>query len=373
MAPVETETRRALGELVETLREVDERYLGPEYNIQMPGDVVEGHRLLMHLLESGLYSHFEADPERPRFRRIVSPTRKLMGDNPDAIYFEAPVRPDRAYRIAGKTAGACYLSFTVEKDAGEGRFGSRTAGAINDTELDVAEDGSFELVLGGEPRPRRWLALPEGAGELTARFYFETERSVAADPTLHIPLAIEPLEPAPPPEPPTDASVAAGIRRVVNSVRGRTLGMPAPGQREMPPFVSVVPNQLPPPVTPGDHALAAPDAAYSMAPYFVGPDQALVVTGRWPECRFANLVLWNRFLQTYDYVHRRVSRNRVQTRLEPDGSFVMVLAARDPGHPNWIDTEGRPFGMMFFRFMLPEGEIATPEAKLVDWDEAPRL
>ena len=30
--------------------------------------------------------------------------------------------------------------------------------------------------------------------------------------------------------------------------------------------------------------------------------------------------------------------------------------------PNWIDTEGRPFGMVFWRFFLPEGEVETPRA-----------
>jgi len=35
------------------------------------------------------------------------------------------------------------------------------------------------------------------------------------------------------------------------------------------------------------------------------------------------------------------------------------------GMPNWLDTEGRPFGMMFWRFMLPEGEIAPLTTQLV--------
>jgi hypothetical protein len=51
-------------------------------------------------------------------------------------------------------------------------------------------------------------------------------------------------------------------------------------------------------------------------------------------------VLWNRFMQTYDYAHRRVSLNRKQTKLERDGSFRIVIAHSDPGVPNWIDAEG---------------------------------
>ena len=102
-----------------------------------------------------------------------------------------------------------------------------------------------------------------------------------------------------------------------------------------------------------------------MAPYVLGPDDALVITGRWPECRVANVSLWNRHLQTYDYVHRSVSFNRAQTKLEPDGSFRMIVAHDDPGLPNWIDTEGRQSGSIFWRFFLPEGPIETPQTEVV--------
>jgi len=139
-----------------------------------------------------------------------------------------------------------------------------------------------------------------------------------------------------------------------------------PGEGDQPAFVSREPNVFPKPVAPGNHALAAFDAAYSMAPYVLGPDEALVMTGRWPTCRCANVSLWNRHLQTYDYAHRSVSLNRAQTRTDADGSFRMVIAHRDPGVPNWLDTEGRPFGMVFWRYFLPEGDIETPQAKVVN-------
>ena len=37
----------------------------------------------------------------------------------------------------------------------------------------------------------------------------------------------------------------------------------------------------------------------------------------------------------------------------------------DPGVPNWIDTGGRPFGMVFWRYFLAEGEIERPVATVV--------
>jgi hypothetical protein len=319
----------------------------------------------MHLLQGGLFGHFEEDAAHPRFRQIVSPWRKFTGDNADALYFETVVDPARTYRIRGHRAGAVYLSITVEAGAADGAMGSNTAGVLNDERIDFDAEGRFELTAGGPPQARNWLELPPSATRLTTRHYFENETPAAADASLVIPLEIEAVDAPPPPAPPNDASIAAGIRRVANFVRSRTLGMPKPGEREQPPFVSTTPNRFPPPVKPGDFGLAAADAAYSMAPYVLGPDQALVIRGRWPACRCANVSLWNRHMQTYDYTTRTVCLNRKQTRLEEDGSFRMVLAHRDPGVPNWLDTEGRPFGLVFWRFMLPEGPIETPAAEVV--------
>jgi len=369
---VQNETRKAFHELLDLLREVDERFLSPEWMIQSSQDVAEGTRAVLHMLQGALVGHFEDDPEHPLFRRIVSPTRKFTGDNADAIYYDAAVRGDRRYRVRGRMAGAVYVSITIEAGAPAGSLGGRTAGVINDTHFDVDADGHFEIFLGGLPRPRSWIALPPDATRLTTRHYFEEERCAAADPTKHLALEIEALDPGPPPAAPSDDSVAAGLRRVSTFVRSRTLEQPPPGKRVQPPFVSATPNQFPAPVKPGDFGLAAADAAYSMAPYVIGPDQALVVRARWPRCRCANVDLWNRHMQTYDYLNRSVTLNRKQTKLDPDGCFRVVIAHRDPGVPNWLDTEGRPFGMVFWRYMLPEGPIETPRAEVVPFDQVAR-
>jgi hypothetical protein len=155
------------------------------------------------------------------------------------------------------------------------------------------------------------------------------------------------------------------LQRVINHVRTKTVASVAPSEDTPIPFVSRIPNELPQPVVPGNMAFAAFDAAYAMAPYLIGDDEALVIRGRWPECVFGNICLWNRWSQMYDYVNRQVSRNRANTTLNADGSFTMVLAHSDPGHANWIDTEGRNLGTMFFRFFLPEGEIEKPTCEVV--------
>jgi len=362
------ESRVAFDELLATLAEAADRYAGAEWGLVAPDDVAGGLRALAHLLEGGLVGHFEDDPAQPVFRQIVTSTRKSLGDNADAIYFDTAVSPAYAYRVRGRTAGAVYVSFTVEAGAHDGGFPVRTAGVLNDTQFDVDAGGGFEVFVGGPRRERNWLALADDAVRITTRHYWEQERSPAIPPIPDVALDIEVLDAPAPLAPPDDAGVAAGLRRVANYVRTRSLEQTRPGEGDQPAFVSREPNVFPQPIPPGDHALAAFDAAYSMAPYVLGPDEALVMTGRWPACRCANVSLWNRHLQTYDYAHRRVSLNRAQTRLEPDGSFRMVIAHRDPGVPNWLDTEGRPFGLVFWRYFLAEGDIDTPQAEVVPFE-----
>lgn len=362
---LQTESRRALHELIELLQEIDRRWVSEEWNLRSEEDVFGAHRALMHMLEGGLVGHFEADPSRPLFRRIVTPTRKFTGDNSDAIYFDAHVSADHEYVVRGTMQGAVYFSITVEEGTADGSLGSKTAGVLNDREIDVDREGRFEIRVGGAPADRNWLGLSENASTITTRHYFEEKVSAAADPAFEPRMTIEVVDAKGPAATYSDASVAAGIRRAAQFVRTRTLRQVPMTQAKQPAFVGTVPNVFPDPVLPADLGLAAADAHYSMAPYYLGPDEALVMTGRWPRSVFSNVCLWNRFQQSYDYRNRQISLNRAQTELEPDGSFRIVLAHEDPGTPNWIDTEGRALGLVFWRFMLAEGEIETPRAEVV--------
>lgn len=363
-----TESQDAFDELLGTLAEVGDRFAGEEWGLTDPTDVAEGLRVIVHHLATAVETQFEQDAAHPTFREIVTPWRKALGDNADARYHDAVVDPAGTYRVRGNTGGAVYVSITVEAGAEEGAFPSGTVGVLNDTDFDIAPDGSFEVHVGGPRRTQGWLGLADDASRLTVRHYWEQATPPATPPGHDLALSIELVEgPVPEgPAAPTDATVARSIRRTSNYVRSRTLeAMAKPGEGEVPAFVSRVPHEFPPPVPPGAHALAAADAAYSMAPYLLGPDDALVITARWPTCRCASVSLWNRQLQTFDYLRGPVSLNRAQTEVDDDGTFRVVIAHRDPGVPNWLTTEGRPFGLVFWRFMLPEGPVATPAATVV--------
>lgn len=361
----QTKTQAAWADMVDALSQASDRFCGEEWGVSGEQDIADSHRLVLHILQSALFAHAEFDPERPVWRRIVSPTRKFTGDNADAVYFEAPVSSPLAYRVTGNLAGAVYTSFTVELGSSEGRYATGTGGVLNDDDIDIDADGNYEVFLGGEPRDRNWLDLPPESGRITTRHYFEVPKPAAADESLHIPLTIECLSPVGPATRWTDETVATAIGRVTNHVLGKTVQQPVPGTYPLPAWVSREPNVLPDPQPPGTMGFAAFDAYYTMGRYVLAPDEALVMTGRWPDCKFGNVCLWTSFGQTYDYGNRITSRNRANTTLEADGTFKMVIAHEDPGVYNWLDTEGRPSGSIFWRFFLPTGPVERIEPELV--------
>ncbi len=359
----------AFAELAALLGEIEAGYIGPDRRMHTPEDRAAGRYLVANALQHGFQFWFEADPQRPLFQRWLSPTKKLLGDNPDAVYYGAITDPAGTYRIRGNLQGAAYTSFCVETGAQDGHLSKGVISTLNDTEFDVAADGSFEVIASPEPQPRNWLRLEPGAGSITTRHYWEWERSAAADPTLHVPLWIQPVEDPGPAAPMDDAAVAAGIQRVINFVRGVTIDFPDLPPEVMPAWVSREINRFAN-SEPGDSnteiGYAAKDIDYRQTLYELDADQALVMRGRFPRCRFANVVLWNHRLQTPPYRYRRVSLNRRQVCYEEDGSFEIVVAHRDPGVPNWIDAAGVRSGMIFWRFLLPKEEVPPIEAKVVD-------
>jgi len=354
---------QALAELQQALDELEAAFASPAWKLRTPQDFAEARRVMLHALMHGLECWLEADPARPFFTLFTNQHKKLLGDNPDARYYSAVIDGQHSYRIRGNLAGATYTSFTLE--LGAGSDGSGIGSTLNDTQFKADENGDYEIILSAEKFPGNWMPMSKGATSITTRHYYERKLCINNDRLHHIPVDVTNLKKVPPRRSPNDEDIAAGIRRVATFVKGNVI--PMTGENS-PPWVSRTPNQFVPPKKDATHdaiTYAARDNVYSMAPFVLGPDQALLIRGRFPECRFSNLVLFNRFLQTLDYEERSISLNRAQTVLGADGSFEMIVAHRDPGRPNWLDTEGRPYGIMFWRFQLPEGDIGPLETQVI--------
>ena len=85
-------------DLITALTEIRDGYLLDEQRWTDPTEIAEAFRYVGQVLSASSELFWEGDPDHPRFASIVSPARKLQGDNPDAIYHFARVRGDRTYR-----------------------------------------------------------------------------------------------------------------------------------------------------------------------------------------------------------------------------------------------------------------------------------
>ncbi len=355
--PRSTATSSAFGELVNELFQLEARVNGPQSELDEQS-VLEGYKWIFSILSVGLDAFVWADKARPRFVDIVGPYRKWGGDNADAFYQYAPIDPTRTYRVRGRRGDAAYLSLTVYGGPDDGRYSKRIVGTINDRMLDIGSDGTFEIILSPDSHEGASIRLePDAVCAIT--------RDYLADPVTgrRAEWKIEAID-APGQWREDDADLARRLRAALTWVREQAAIVPVPlGE----------PNSVdePYPVPTETYGWAAGDAAYAMGSFDLGPDQALVLEGRSPDCAFWNVCLWNQFLHTYNYDYERVTINGFQVRHEPDSSWRIIVSERDPGHPNWISTAGHDRGRIWFRWFLPRTLPPRPTTRVVPLHEVP--
>jgi len=341
-------TADAVHDLITTLSRLEDRFRNSPHDLDEQ-QILEGYKWMFSILQVALDTQVWADPANPRFVDIVGPYKKWGGDNSDAFYQFAPIDPDVTYRISGCTGDAVYLSLTVYGGPRDGHYSERIVGTLNNRDhFDIASDGTFSAIL-SRTRPDGYagafLELANDAVAAITRDYLEhPETGVRCSWTIE---AVDP---------PTtyredDADLARRFRTAITWLED---------QAQMVPLGLGEANHIddPYPVAQITFGWAAGDAAYAMGSFDLADDQALVIRGRSPECAFWNCCLWNQFMHTYNYDYERVTINGAQTIYEDDGSWTLVVAARDPGHPNWLSTAGHPRGRIWFRWFYP---AVTPE------------
>ena len=344
-------TSAAFEKLLGVVGSLDERFAG----IDDEQTAVEGYRWILSILHVGAEVWLFGDSQRPRFVDIVGPTKKWGGDNTDAAYQYAAIDPNRTYRVTGRAGDAVYLSLTVYGGPDDGRYSTRIVGTANSRDgFDVGDDGTFEIwVSRAEPdRPGvGWIQLDDDAVAAVTRDYRIDPASARAE------WRIECVD-------------GEGDGVLTDDDMARRFGYVATWLEEQASIVPVQPpvvNEVadPYPVPQQTFGWAAGDAAYAFGGFDLADDEALVVRGRSPECAFWNLCLWNPFLHTYDDAYARVTINGGQIEYEPDGSWEVVVAGRDPGHRNWLATQGHRAGLLWFRWFLPEHTPEKPTTEVV--------
>lgn len=369
------ESRGAFRDFLALMERIDGEFLSEERRVTEVADIAEGEHMLLHLMKAAIDIWVDNDASRPRFAPLAGVTLKWGGEGSDNPSHCAPLDPSRRYLIRGRMRDEVYISFTVYTGKNEGDWNDGVVSALNHTQFEVKPDGRFEIEV--SPTEKQG-ALHMESGKpncVIARHYYEDEICALANPALHCEVDIECLDEPGFPRPLGSSRLAEKLRNAMTFVRSQTTDRPLMDPSSVPAWFSLVPNQLPPPLkwvpTEGGGA-GAVDNAYCAGLVVLAPDQALIVEGRWPSCVYANVMWWNRYQQGGDYRYRSCSLNRKQMRADGDGRFTFVVAHSDPGTPNWIDTEGHAVGTLYWRFLLPEGEIDQPRCRVVPLAEVPK-
>ena len=115
----------------------------------------------------------------------------------------------------------------------------------------------------------------------------------------------------------------------------------------------------------GDDIGGLEEQYYYHGIYDLTPDEALIVETDVPrKCFYWNIHICDEQFLGVDWTNCQSSINGHQARLDSDGRFRAVVAMRDPGVPNWLDTAGFNRGQFMGRWLRSDS-TPLPTAKKV--------
>lgn len=320
-------------------------------------DQAEGLRYLSRLTRTALNMLVDsADADFPRLFMLTDDKIKIGADNPDNIYQQLVVNPDRDYRIRGKRNSVPYFSVgsKANRYAIDGTMAS--TGEIELDDLIIADDGGFEIIASCTPKPGNWLPMAKDTSLLIVRQTFDDKATqVAADimvervgdgpaaPALLSPQAIADQL----------AASAAWVQGTANTFANWSE------------WFKTQPNRI----YDGDQAVfqragGDPKIWYGHAYFDLKPGEAWMLEVTPPNCRMWNFQIDNWWMESLDHAHQKVWINSAQARYESDGSVIIICADADPGYGNWIDLAGHRHGTALWRWIEADA-YPIPKCRVV--------
>ncbi len=316
---------------------------------------VEGYRYLTRLLRLGLEKFVEfGDPDFPEFYSLSHETAKIGNDNPDNYYLNCAVDGGRDYRITGNRGTVAYLSIETKAGSFAGGGDMAPTGHVDVDQLDVAENGDFELAVSAREQPGNWLPMTPDSDNILVRQTFR-QRAAEQRAELQIqclnPRGTAGLDPS---------GFAADLAAVVPFVEGTASLF----RQWMATFAGHV-NQLPP----NDQQMCLraggdPAIYYHNSRWELGPEQALLIEFTPPGvCRAWNFQLSNYWMESLDYRYHRICVNNHSAIPEADGSVRILVSHRSDDElrraagdspwrfPNCLSTAGHSNGAMLLRYI----------------------
>jgi len=313
----------------------------------------DGGRYLAEILLTQVGREIFADPDFPAFRPQYPESSHTGLFNPDNLYESARIRPGVEYLIRGTRGTTADLVFQVYEGYPGVKGSLKGLSTLSADKLRVSQDGHFEIRVGPIPREGNWLDSGETGGLLLVRWSHSAWQEERAG-RLEIVRVGGEGEPRPSPD---VADVAQRIRAAGDAV-------PDAGQFWLD-FVRRIRlfsggNVVMALRETGGQGLEGQVSA--MGRWRLEEDEALVLTVPKAEARYQGVQLGNFWFDALDWANRQTSLSGGQSRQGSDGRYHYVIAASDPGVPNWLDTTGLPEGLFFVRFQGLAEEIPESES-----------
>ncbi len=323
-------------------------------------DRAEGFRYLSRLTRAALETFLEyADPLAPVLNRPIHETAKIGADNPDNYYQHATLSGAHDYLIKGKRNTIQYLDFATQSDGVAGSGDSQQGGHLDASDLVMDDEGGFTIQISCDEKPGNWLRMtPDTTALLVRQTFADRETEIPAE------LSIERVGGDGKPTQLTPEALDAGLARasgLVVSCAALFSGWAKGFQdhtNELPKFDDSV----------SMGAGGDPNICYYHSYWSLGPEEALVIEVTPPECDAWNFQLDNHWMESLDYRFYNIHVNKHTAVYREDGSVRIVVAHRDPGVPNWIETAGHAQGTMCFRW-IRAAEHPEPVCRVVKLTE----
>ncbi|MCF2529654.1 DUF1214 domain-containing protein [Yinghuangia soli] len=335
-----------------------------------PEDRAEGFR---HLAQQAVcwltWGVGHLDPQDPRFMRQNDLLTRWGGPNVDNVYKHARIDDDGVYRIRGlmHSCEEFLLALRIGNMHQE-KYG--TLHEVTATDLGIGPGDAFELVLGG-PEPAaedpavRWIPLPPGTRMVAIREYYYDWRET--EPAVFTIERLDTRDPVSAPPPPRLSPVRMAEQlHEARSQFERSITYWNDYQRAA--RARGDDNTF---IQPRTEPKGLKGLVYGFCFYRLAPGEALVVECEAPVARYWSYQLYQLgWFEPVESIHRTGGLNHRQTAVDPDGRVRVVVAHADPGSANWLDTEGRPEGMLTFRCAWSDNR-PEPTARVVRLDELP--
>jgi hypothetical protein len=264
------------------------------------------------------------------------------------------MRGGETYRLFGNRGTARYVGLQTMNGI------ASTANVLVD-ELEVDEDGNFEVILSADEHGGNWLRIDGDHPTLVVRhFFYDWEHEVPSS------LQIERVGDAVEPKDRSvnlDVAVSRQLYAVGDFVHDNlkffldfNAGHPS--------------NGFMPPVDRTAIGAAAENRPV-IGRWELEPDEALILEVEPPDGVYWSYSLGNQWWETIHYGRHQSSLNGHQAVVDSDGILRVVISSRDPGVANWLDAAGHSNGSMLLRCVRTE-TAPVPSARVVKFDDVVR-